>query len=169
MRKSVLSARPPAPFFAVAFALLLLIPVVLPAATRADFDRVADFSVTLKTLAAAAEGKAPLPTGKMILLSGTVSNVTIINKDEANFKVRIEVITGEWIGLEEVLSYSCYVEYTGAEFFKVFPARAPAKANPDIIAQNSRVLLAGRAVDILTTPLGEKRVLVEGVYIRTIE
>ena len=104
--------------------------VMLPALSRGDFDRVVDFSVTLKTLAAVAEGKAPLPTGKMLLLSGTVSDVNILNKDERAFKVRIELITGEWIGLEDVKAYACYVEFSGPEFFKVFPARPPRTASP---------------------------------------
>ena len=101
---------------------------MLPALSRGDFDRVVDFSVTLKTLAAAAEGRTPLPTGRMLLLSGTVSDVTILNKDQATFKVRIELITGEWIGLEDVKAYACYVEFSGPEFFKVFPIRAPRTA-----------------------------------------
>ena len=149
--------------------LLLAGTVILPALSRADFDGVVDFSVTLKTLAAVADGTAPLPGGKMLVLSGTVSDVNIISKDQASFRVRIEVITGEWIGLEDVKAYACYVDFSGPEFFKVFPARAPSQANPDVIALNSRVMLVGRAVSITTTPLGEKRVLVQGAYIRTIE
>jgi hypothetical protein len=140
------------------------------AATRADFDRVVDFSVTLKTLAAAAEGSQPLPTGRMIVLTGTVSSVTIVNKDQPTFQVRIELITGEWFGTEDVKAYTCFVDFTGAEFFKVFPARAPSQpSGSDVVLQNSRVLVAGRALSIVTTPLGEKRVIVEGASIRVIE
>ena len=155
--------------FAAFMALFLAAAVAGSAATRADFDRVVDFSVTLKELAAAADGKAALPTGRMIILSGTVSNVTIENKDQPTFKVRIELITGEWIGLDDVKAYACYIEFTGPEFFSVFPARAPAQAVPGIVVQNSRVLIAGRALSIVTTPLGEKRVLMDGAYIRVIE
>jgi hypothetical protein len=128
-----------------------------------------DFSVTLKTLAAAAEGKAPLPTGRMLLLSGTVSDVNILNKDEQSFKVRIELITGEWIGLEDVKAYACYVEFSGPEFFKVFPARAPRTATADVITLNSRVVVVCSPLDIVNTPQGEKHVRAAGAYIRTIE
>jgi hypothetical protein len=141
----------------------------LPALSRADFDRVVDFSVTLKTLSAAADGKAPLPGGRMLLLSGTVSGVSILSKDEATFRVRIELITGEWVGLEDVKSYACYVEFAGPEFFAVFPARPPRTATPGIVTLNSRVMVIGAAQDITTTPLGEKRVRVQGAYIRIIE
>jgi hypothetical protein len=148
---------------------LLLGATALPALSHGDFDRVVDFSVTLKSLAAAAEGKAQLPTGRMVVLSGTVSDVAILDKEQATFKVRIELITGEWIGLEDVKAYSCYVEFSGPEFFKVFPARAPRAATPGVISGNSRVLVVGRVVDVTTTPQGEKRTRLDGAYIRSIE
>jgi hypothetical protein len=153
----------------LACVILLLGVVMLPALSRGDFDRVVDFSVTLKTLAAAAEGKAPLPTGKMLLLSGTVSDVNILNKDEQGFKVRIELIAGEWIGLEDVKAYACYVEFNGPEYFKVFPARAPRTATPDVITLNSRVMVVCSPLDIVNTPQGEKHVRASGAYIRIIE
>ena len=149
--------------------LLVFVPALLPALSRADLERVIDLSVTLKTLASAAEAGAPIPAGRTVLLSGTVSDVNILNKDPAGFRVRIELITGEWIGLEDVKSYSCYVDFTGAEYVKVFPARAPREANHDLVMLNSRVLVVGRVVGVGATPLGAVRVLVDGAYIRTIE
>ncbi len=154
---------------AAVLALFLAIAASLSAVSKGDFDRVVDFSVTLKTLDAVADGKEALPGARMLLLSGTVSGITVLNKDEPTFKVRLELITGEWIGTEDVKAYACYVEYSGPEFYKVFPARAPAKAGSDVVVQNARVLVAARALSVITTPLGEKRVLLEGAYIRVIE
>jgi hypothetical protein len=153
----------------VACILLLVGPALLPALSRADLDRVIDFSVTLKSLATAADSGSSIPRGKTVLLSGTVSDVNIINKDQADFKVRMELITGEWIGLDDVKAYACYVEFTGAEYFKLFPARPPRTASHDLVSLNSRVLVLGRIVDVTTTPLGAKRVLLDGAYIRTTE
>jgi hypothetical protein len=153
----------------LAILLLVIGPAFLPALARADLERVIDFSVTLKSLATAADTGAPVPVGRTVLLSGTVSDVNILSKDQAGFKVRIELITGEWIGLEDVKSYYCYVEFTGSEYFKIFPARPPREANRDLITLNSRVLVVGRVVDVGATPLGAKRVLVDGAYIRSIE
>ena len=48
---------------ALACVLLLLGLAPLTALTRADFDRVVDFSLTLKNLAAVADGTEPLPGG----------------------------------------------------------------------------------------------------------
>jgi len=143
----------------------------LPAAaiSRADFDRVVDFSVTLKDLAAAADGTGRLPTGRLCVLSGTVSDVDISSKEEATFRVRIELITGEWIGTEDVRSYSCYVDFSGPEFFKIFPARPPRSPVPGTVVINSRVIVVGRALDITRTPQGEKRVRVEGMFVRPVE
>jgi hypothetical protein len=154
---------------ALASVLLLLGSANLPALSRADFDRIVDFSTTLKDLAAAADGREALPAGRVLVLSGTVSDVNIVSKDEASFRVRIELITGEWIGLDDVKSYACYVEFSGPEYFKVFPARPPRTATPGIVSLNSRVVLVGGAQNVVSTPLGEKRVLVQGMHIRVIE
>ncbi|MGO9413372.1 MAG: hypothetical protein ACLQCB_21815 [Spirochaetia bacterium] len=150
----------------------LLLAAAVPAAfglSRADFDRVVDFSVTLKDLSAVADGREPLPSGKLVILNGTVSDVNVISKDEGSFRVRIELITGEWIGTEDVKSYTCYVDFTGPEFFKIFPARPPRAAVPGTVVIDSRVIVIGRPVDVTKTPLGEKRVLVEGMFVRPVE
>jgi hypothetical protein len=154
---------------ALACLLLLFGSALLPALSRSDFDRVVDFSVTLERLAAVAAGKEPLPMGRMFLLSGTVSDLTIINREEAAFKVRIEVITGEWIGQDDVKSYAFYIDFSGPEYFKIFPARPPRTTDHDVVALNTRVVVVGAPIDITTTPLGEKRVLLQGARIRTIE
>jgi hypothetical protein len=153
----------------LACVLLLLGSGFLPALARADLDRVVDVSITLKTLADVADGRAPLPEGRLIMLTGTVSYVNIINKEQPTFKVRIELLSGEWFGEEDVKAYACYVEFSGAEYFKVFPAKLPANAAPGLIGLSTRVLIVGRAVSVTTTPLGAKHVLVEGAFIRAVE
>ncbi len=153
----------------VVLVLLVAAASVLPGVSKADFDRVVDFSVTLKTLSEAADGSVPLPSSRMLLLSGTVSNITLLNRDEPAFRARIELITGEWIGTEDVKAYTCSVDFSGREYFSTFPARPPAQPQSGVVLQNARVLVVARVVDIVTTPLGEKRVLLEGVYIRPIE
>ena len=153
----------------VLVSVLLLAAAHLPGLSRADLDRVIDFSVTLKSLATAAEQGSALPEGKTVLLSGTVSDVAILAKDESGFKVRIELITGEWIGLDDVKAYTCYVEFTGPEYARIFPARPPREPNRQLVTLNSRVLVVGRVVGMTSDPQGGRRVLVDGAYIRTIE
>jgi hypothetical protein len=160
---------PASPVPLLVLIVLLAGAAALPAASRVDFDKVADFSVTLKDLAAAADGKAALPTGRMLVLTGTVAGVTILDKEEATFRVRVEIITGEWLGTEEVKSYSAYVEYAGPEYFRVFPARGPARATAGVVVTGSRLLVVARAVGVTATPSGDaRRVLLDGAYVRVI-
>ena len=149
--------------------ILLLSAASLPALSHADLDRVIDLSVTLKSLATAADQGSTLPEGRTVLLSGTVADVAILGKDEAGFKVRIELITGEWIGLDDVKAYTCYVEFTGPEYARLFPARPPREPNRQLVTLNSRVLVLGRVVGLTASPQGGRRVLVDGAYIRSIE
>lgn len=155
---------------------VLLTSVALAAAaqaasalSRADFERIADFSVTLKDLAAVADGTARMPDGRFVVLNGTVSDVNVIEKEQASFRVRIELITGEWIGTDDVKSYSCYVDFSGPEFFKIFPARPPRAPVAGTVVINSRVIVVGRPLEVTNTPLGEKRVLVQGLFVRAVE
>ena len=83
--------------------------------------------------------------------------------------MRIELLSGEWFGEEDVKAYACYVEFSGPEYFKMFPARLPANAPVGLIGLSTKVLVVGRAVSVTATPLGAKRVLVDGAYVRPIE
>ena len=152
----------------IALALLLLLPAGLPAApSLSDLDKVVDFSVTLKTLKAAADGEMALPS-RLCILDATVSDINIIDKDKSTFKVRIELLSGEWVGMEDVKSYSCYVDFSGPEFFDAFPARAPRSPTSGVVLVNARVIVACRAIGFVSSPQGEKRVLLEGLHVRTI-
>ena len=153
----------------IVFAFLLLGGSLLSAAPHGDFDHVVDFSVTLKSLSAAAAGSGVLPTDRFVLLTGTVADVTFLDANEATFRVRVELITGEWVTSDEVRSYTCYVEFSGPEFFKIFPARAPRTVTPGIIVANTRVLVVGKPSRIVTNAAGVKEALVDGATIRSIE
>ncbi len=83
--------------------------------------------------------------------------------------MRIQIIAGEWIGLEDVKSYTCYVDFSGSQYASVFPARPPAVAKPGVVTLNSRVLVVGRPVSLVTSPDGSPTVLVEGIHVRTLE
>ncbi len=144
-------------------AVLLLLLIVAPssqAIDRAGFDAVVDFSVTLKTVAAAAEGNTRLPANKLFLLDGTVSDITVLGKEPESFKVRIRLLSGEWIGLEDVKGYSCFVTFTGAEYSGMFPSKVPA---------NSRIIVLARVVGVTTTTLGEKLMSLDGLAVRVLQ
>lgn len=135
--------------------------------SRTDLDKVMDFSVTLKTVAAAAAGEVVLPPNKLFALNGTVSEITFVDKAQASFHARITLISGEWLGVEDVKMFSCYVDFSGPEFFTVFPARAP-KDTTNVVLADTRVLIIARAVEVTTSPTGENLVVLEGQYLRVL-
>lgn len=159
--------RPNARLVVIAF--LLLAAALAPAATRSDFDSVVDFGVSLKTVAAAAAGGPALPAGKLFVLDGIVSELTVLDREEASFRARIELLAGEWMGTEDVKSYACYVEFTGPAFAGSFPPRPPQNPDPGMAFLNSHLLVVVRAAGTTTTPQGERRLLMEGLYIRAIQ
>jgi hypothetical protein len=133
---------------------------------RQDFDRIADFSVTIKTLAGLAEA-GPL-AGRLLLLDGTVASMQFLEAGEGSFAVELELAGGEWIGTEEVKIYLCRVRFRGQEYARRFPRRAPRAPGPGEIVVNDRILvlarLAGRARAEDGTPLW----VLEGLHVRAL-
>ncbi|MCX7029382.1 MAG: hypothetical protein NTU62_04585 [Spirochaetes bacterium] len=143
----------------------LLAPLA-PAQTRAAFDKIVDFSVTLKTLSAAAAGEAVLPANRLLLLEGTISEIVVLDDRPKTWRVRVELMAGEWIGVDEVRGYRCWVTFAGPGYADVFPAEVPDAPSPDYLPLHSRVLVLARALSPAVTPLGEKVMTVEGLAVR---
>jgi hypothetical protein len=158
----------PAGLLAVVILFSVSLSAPLFAVDDRDFDAVTDFSVTIKTLnqldetAAGAYGLFD----RFLLLDGTVSNVLILDANEESFLVQVELIAGEWIGLEEVRSYSCWVVFAGPRFFPVFPRRVPRNAPPNIITTNDRVLVVARILQTVELENGESAWVLEGIRVR---
>jgi hypothetical protein len=143
---------------AVLFLLLVLAPG-LSAIGRADFDAVVDFSITMRDISAAAEGTARLPSNRLFLLDGTVSDIVVLDKTPEAYAVRIRLLSGEWIGLEDVKGYSCYVTFRGADYAGLFPSKIP---------NNTRILILVRSVEVASTPTGEKIMALDGLALRVL-
>ncbi len=134
-----------------------------------DFNKVVDFSVTLKTLnKTVSENKDDLLTGsEFIIITGSVATRQVIEKDKENFLGEIEIVQGEWIGVESVKMYKCIVQFSGSQYYSMIPARRSRKINKAEIILNSNVMIAGkfigvREVDNLKIPV------IDGYYIRTL-
>jgi hypothetical protein len=143
----------------------LLGPLV-HAQTRTAFDRIVDFSVTLKTVSAAAAGAAVLPADRLLLLEGSISEIVVLDDRPQSWKVRVELMAGEWIGIDEVRGYRCWITFAGPAYAEVFPAEGPEEPTPGYIPAHSRVLVLARAIAPEVTPLGEKVMLLEGLAVR---
>jgi hypothetical protein len=151
-------------------ALALLLAICAPASNatpRTDFDGL-DFSITLKELSAAARGALSLPPGRLFILDGTVTDVSILDKEQASFKVRLELMSGEWIGLTDVKSYSCFVTFSGPDWFRTFPARPPRNPPPGIVASNARVIVVARPLGVMERADGGPEFSLQGLAIRVL-
>jgi hypothetical protein len=143
----------------------LLAPLA-PAQTRAAFDKIVDFSVTMKTVSAAAAGEATLSSNRLLLLDGAISEIVVLDDRPGHWTVRVELMAGEWVGVDEVLGYRCWITFSGPGYAEVFPAEVPDEPSPGYLALHSRVLVLARALAPTVTPLGEKVMSLEGLAIR---
>jgi len=132
-----------------------------------DFDAVVDFDESLKSLSLnVREGTEPTPDGRLLMLDGVVSAIEVLDPEEGSFSARIELVTGEWQGLERVVMYSAYIDISGPEFFSRIPTRRNRNTSADAIATNEAVLVVGRFDGMTTDSDGEPVPVVEGLYLR---
>jgi hypothetical protein len=151
-------------FRILAAALLMASPLGLQAFDRQDFDRIADFSVTIKTLAALSEpGRL---SGRLLLLDGTIASMQFLDPGEASFAVELELAGGEWIGTEDVKIYLCRVRFRGPEYFLLFPRRAPRSPGPTQIVPNDRILVLARLAGRVPGEDGAPLWVLEGLAVR---
>jgi hypothetical protein len=146
--------------------LALAVPLCLPASDREDFDRVTDFSVTIRTLSGLSATQGRALSARIVLLDGTVSAMQYINPEQASFAVELELVSGEWVGLEDVKIYRCRVRFEGPEFFPLFPRRAPKNPSPEQVVPNDRLLVAARLVGQTAGQAGEPLWLLRGLHVR---
>ncbi|UCF99809.1 MAG: hypothetical protein JSV89_09785 [Spirochaetaceae bacterium] len=154
---------------AIAAALFLLVwAPALFSIDSGDFDAVADFSVTIKTLSQLDEATANAYglMNRFLLLDGTVTNILILDGNEESYLVQVELVSGEWIGLEEVRSYSCWVLFSGPRFASVFPARVPRTPPPEVIESNDHILIVAVALQTVEIAEGETAWVLEGIHAR---
>jgi hypothetical protein len=150
---------------------LLVLMIWVPAAfsiDAGDFDAVADFSVTVKTLSGLDEATAAAYglLDRFLLLDGTVTNILVLDANEESYLVQVELVSGEWIGLDEVRSYSCWVLFSGPRFAGVFPARLPRNPAPGVIASNDTILIVAKPLQTVEIAEGEIAWVLEGIYAR---
>lgn len=152
----------------LAMALLLASPLCLGAYDRQDFDRIADFSVTIKTLAGLSEGQARGLAERLLVLDGTIASLQFLDAEQTSFAVEVELVGGEWLGTEDVKIYSCRVRFRGPEYFRRFPRRAPRTLSPEQIVLNDRVLVVARLAGRAVAEDGTALWLLDGLHVRSL-
>jgi len=135
-----------------------------------DFGAVVDFDESLKSLSLSVrEGRDPAPDGRLLMLDGVVSAIEVLDPEEASFSARIELVTGEWEGLERVVLYSAYVDIGGPEFFSRIPTRRNRSTSADAITTNGAMLVIGHFDGVTSDSDGNPVPVVEGLYLRPLQ
>jgi hypothetical protein len=151
------------------FAGLLALP--LTADVKEDFDSVVDFNITLEEIDRYYEvnGVVPPFTDKLLVVEGAISTLEVLSEEPESFLALVEIVSGEWLGMEDVKMYSCLVLLQGPEFAERIPKRRSRREVPNQINPNSHVLIVGRIIDV-APEWGEHPIaIMEGFYLRTID
>ncbi|MBN1798094.1 MAG: hypothetical protein JW822_05940 [Spirochaetales bacterium] len=155
----------------IALIILTVCTVQLLSLNQSDFDSKVDFSITLKKLSALIEqGRVnQAPIQKFIIISGTISNVAILDETEAGYLIEVELTEGEWINVEEVKSYQVLIRFSGFEFQKYFNKQKGNQAPEEKIEINSTVLIVAKILNTTNTRSGKKVWLLQGFYVRKLK
>ena len=143
-------------------AVLLSIASLAGAQTVEELLSLLDFQATLEGLheylnPSDDDDAAQPDFQKFLLLDGTVAAISVLDSNPDSYYVVIELVKGEWEGLEEVKNYKAVVQFQGPRFVDVFPRRVPANPPAQMIPPNSRVLVLAEAVDVILDPADDSR------------
>jgi hypothetical protein len=138
----------------------------LPAQSVRDIENIMDLSTTIKSLAQRIEREEYEAPARFVILNGSLEGV--FETDEAASTVVVEMVTGEWIGLEDVKSYHCLVRFEGQEYLAAFPAAPPRDPGPEVFARSARMLVVAKPVAVVELGDGRLLWLLDGVYLRRI-
>ncbi len=115
------------------------------AATPEDLEDVVNLDVSLAVLDQAVQrGRAAiLEDDRYFILEAIVSTIVIVNEDPENFVAEIEIVSGEWRSVRQVVAYRAIARVTGPEFAARIPSRPSRNPPPGLIEANSQVLVVG--------------------------
>ncbi len=153
------------------FLIAALFAGTLGAFERPDFDKIVDFSLTLKDIVSLVKKPDfnPEKYGKILIFDGSVSTITLVEKNPASFSAELVVVNGEWKGTEDVSLFQSFVYAEGPEFAKRLPERRPKEPGPGLISQNDHVLVVGRIADVYVDEKGNRFPVIVAYYIRVMQ
>ena len=151
------------------FSFLIIIFItsgVVYASPAPDFDKVADFSMTLKKLnSLASQNKLDEVKDKYFILDGALSSYTVIDKDKDNYTVELLLVNGEWEGVSDVHIFRTVILVKGEEYAEKFPARRRRKGTGREIPLNSGLIVIAKLNNVITMNNTAVPVL-DGYYLR---
>jgi len=134
---------------------------------KENFDRIVDFSLRMDNLGqrlTKAGGVAGL-TDKLLILTGAVASVQFLGGEGDNFVAALELVDGDWIGVEDVQMYRAYLIVHGTDFEARLPVKRSKEGVPNEILPNSQILAVGKIVEVDTSEAGAIPII-ECYYIR---
>ncbi|MFP4484741.1 MAG: hypothetical protein ACLFO1_07780 [Spirochaetaceae bacterium] len=150
--------------------LALSVAVAAFGVDKESFDQVVDFETSLQALAEEAQ-RAPealMQNESVLVLDGVVSGVNVIDEDPETFRAEINLVSGRWRGLDQIVMYKVVVIVQGPEFAARIPMRPTREEPPGgTIERNKRVIVAGTIAGVADDPETERTVpVLNGYYVR---
>jgi len=152
----------------VAMVLLLAVSSLAMAVTPADFEAVVNTDVSTASLFQLVQAQAydQIDVERYFLLEGTVASTTILDPNPETYQALVELVTGEWEGLESIEVSRVYVYLVGPEFADRVPARVPRDPGPEVIQNNQALLVVGSFFGLYNAPDGTELPVVQGILVR---
>ena len=145
--------------------------VSLDALDRQALGDVVDFSMTLEQIhhILEEEGAAALPSDRAVVLDGVVAEILLIDPEPETFLAQIDLVSGRWIGLQDIRLYRAYVFVEGPQFAERLSAAPAARgAAADAITTNSRVIVLGTIIDVYIEQDGSSAPIIDGFELRPV-
>jgi hypothetical protein len=133
-------------FLSVLFFNILLFSIFSEAA---DLESVFNLNMSLKELSHSTPDllDSLILSEKYIIIDGTISSITEIERSDNNLILDIHILNGEWVGLEKVEVYKCIVNVSGLEWGNRFPKRKPREITEELILTNNQIMVIGKVSD----------------------
>ena len=149
-----------------------LIPVT--GQTAVEFLTMVDFYAQLEHLCEFVENQPDeivaqvIQQQRVFLITGPIAAREIIVPEAENFVGEFEIVSGQWIGLEDVKMYRGFVQFYGPQFSNLIPAAGSRRSSPEEIPLNANVLIPVLLAGVREYE-GVRVPVFEGIEIRILE
>ena len=152
----------------LAVVLMLTVPLLAFGAGPDDFQATIDFDMSLSRLYKLVQDGAYdlIDPDRYMILQGSVASTTVLDSNEETYRSQLEIVGGEWVGLESISIYRVYVLLAGPEFAARVPDRPPRNPGPEVILTNSVVMVVGRFIDVREEEDGSVSPVIEAIAVR---
>jgi hypothetical protein len=155
---------------AAAVILISLLPLLIFGQNIEDFNNIVDFDFSIREIsAAAAAGDVENLPERLVIIDGSVASRLVIDGNAETYVAQIELVGGEWLGVEEVVTYRCYLLLQGPRFANSVPARRTRTQHPDEIVLNSRILVVARLLGLFDLENGTTVPVLDALLIRKMQ